>query len=108
MKIGIKGPASAFAKQLLIQTCTDIGDTLLTEIKQNGKFGRDKIQLYQQAGFPLLVGQLTGKRSKFGIKFRQRFFHHALQVLPFGIRRYCQLISVLVHPLDNLVLQKAL
>lgn len=43
MKVGIESPASALAEQLLIQMRTDIGDTLLAEIKQNGEFGRDKI-----------------------------------------------------------------
>lgn len=56
MKIGIESTASALAEQLFIQICADIGDTLLTKIKQNGKFGRDKVQLYQQADFPLFVG----------------------------------------------------
>ena len=56
MKIGIESPASAFAEQLFIQMGADIGDTLLAQPKQNGEFGRDKVQLYQQADFPLFVG----------------------------------------------------
>ena len=76
MKIGIESPASAFAEQLFIQMGADIGDTLLAQPKQNGEFGRDKVQLYQQADFPLLVGQLTGKCNKLGIKFRQGLLHH--------------------------------
>ena len=59
MKIGIKSPASALAEQLLVQMRADIGDTLFAEIKQNREFGRDKVQLYQQADFPFLVSQLS-------------------------------------------------
>ena len=86
MKIGIKSPASALAEQLLVQMRADIGDTLFAEIKQNREFGRDKIQLYQQADFPFLVSQLSFVSTQLGIKLRQGFFHHALQVIPFGIR----------------------
>ena len=43
MKINIESTASALAEQLFIQICADIGDTLLAQSKQNGKFGRDKI-----------------------------------------------------------------
>ena len=108
MKVGIESPASALAEQLLVQMRADIGDTLLAKIKQNREFGRDKVQLYQQADFPFLVSQLSFVSTQLGIKLRQGFFHHALQVIPFGIRRYCQFASMLVHPLDNIVLQEAL
>lgn len=56
--IVVKGLASPFAEELLVERTADIGDALLADAEQSGDFGRDEVQLDLQTDYPLLGGKL--------------------------------------------------